>query len=200
VGSVLWKAAVSLITALAFLAPAAHAQEMDVARGTATVVDGRDTTTYKIESAAGPFGENATGLITRTFTGPGGNGLAVADVTCLAVSENYAVVIGRVRPEESVNIGYEALLVRIYDGTPELQLDGVSSGANPQSGSEITFTNCAGFLSPFPIRPITAGDFQVVDGSEPPPPPPPPPPVDCADDDDCGDDDEDDDDDDGGDG
>jgi hypothetical protein len=140
---------------------------------------------------AGPLGENATGLITRTFVGTDGNSVAIADVTCLAVQGNRAVVIGRVRPE-SVNVGYEALLVQIYDGTPELQPDGVASAANPRSGNVITFTDCPGFLPPFPFvtPPITAGDFQVVDGSVLPPPPPPPVDCDGGDDDEQGDDDD----------
>jgi hypothetical protein len=186
----------SAVLALAILAPAAQAQELDVARGTATQVNGPDTITYELEATEletpGPLGETASGFITRSFVGLDGNSLVIADVTCLAVSENRAVVIGRVRPE-SVNVGFEALLVQIFDGTPELQPDGVSSGTDPQFGGDTTFTECGAFLPPFPFntRPITAGDFQVIDGAEPPPPPPPPPPPDeCEDgDDDGGDDD-----------
>jgi hypothetical protein len=160
---------------------------MDVARGTAIQIDGRDTITYEIEAVAGPLGENASGLITRAFVGPGGDALVVADVTCLAVAGHRAALIGRVRPLESVNTTFEALLLQIYDGTPELQPDAVSSGIDPTFGGEITFTQCAAFLppAPFPTPPITAGDFQVIDGSAvPPPPPPPPPPPECEEDED----------------
>jgi hypothetical protein len=188
----------SAVLALAILVPAAQAQELDIARGTATQVDGLDTITYELEATAGPIGENASGLITRNFVGLDGTSLVIADVTCLAVSGNRAVVIGRVRPE-SVNVGFEALLVQIYDGTPELQPDGASSGTDPKFSGVTTFTECGAFLPPFPFntREITAGDFQVIDGSEPPPPPPPPPDECEEDDDDGGDDDCDDD---GGDG
>jgi hypothetical protein len=155
---------------------------MDVARGTAIVIEGRDTTTYEIEAVAGPLGENASGLVKRAFVGPGGDALVVADVTCLAVAGHRAVVIGRVRPLESVNTTFESLLLQIYDGTPELQPDAVSSGIDPTFGNAITFTECAAFLppTPFPTPPITAGDFQVIDGSAVPPPPPPPPPPGCV--------------------
>jgi hypothetical protein len=159
---------------------------MDVARGTAVQIQDRDTITYEIEAVAGPLGENASGLITRTFVGPGGNAVVVADVTCLAVAGSHAVLIGRVRPE-SVNTTFEAVLLQIFDGTPQLQPDAVSTGMDPRFGSEITFSACAAFLppNPFPTPPITTGDFQVIDGQAlPPPPPPPPPPVDCVDDED----------------
>jgi hypothetical protein len=176
------------LAGLALCAPGAYAQESDVARGTATRIVGDDpmtaeTTTYVIEAVSGPLGENAAGLITRTFTGPSGNSVIVADVTCLAVAGNRAAVIGRVRPDETVGIGAEAVLIRIYDGTLELQPDAASTAVDPRVAGEITFTGCAEFLppAPFPTQPITAGDFQVID-TEPPPPPPPPPP-DCDDDD-----------------
>ena len=187
------------LTALALTAPGAYAQQSDVARGTAVRTSGPETATYEIEASSGPIGESAAGLITRTFVGPGGNSTVVADVTCLAVDGNRAALIGRVRPEESVNVGYQAILIRIYDGTPALQPDAVATGVDPQFGSEITFTECAAFLDPFPTQPITAGDFEVVDGA--PPPPPPPPPTGCEEDDDeqgDGHDDDCDDDDDGG--
>jgi hypothetical protein len=191
------KTLASAVLALAVLAPAAQAQELDVARGTATQVDGLDTITYELEAMAGPLGQNATGLITRSFVGLDGTSLVIADVTCLAVSGNRAVVIGRVRPE-SVNVGFEALLVQIYDGTPELQPDGVHSGTDPKDSGVTTFTGCSLFLPPFPFNtpPITAGDFQVIDGMEiEEPPPPPPPPGDCDEDDDGDDGDDDGDDD-----
>jgi hypothetical protein len=190
----------SAVLALAVLAPAAQAQELDIARGTATQVSGLDTITWEIDAIAGPLGEEASGLITRTFVGLDGNSRVVAEVTCLAVAENRAAVIGRVLPPPaSENVGFEAILVQIYDGTPELQSDAVTSAANPQVGSDVTFSECGAFLPPFPFnpRPVTVGDFQVIDGSEPEPPPPPPPPDECDDDDDDGGDDDCDDDDEG---
>lgn len=179
---VAWRPLTLALAGLALAAPGAYAQELDVARGTAVRTSGPDTATYEIEASSGPIGENATGLITRTFVGPGGTSIVVADVTCLAVDGNRAALIGRVRPDESVNVGFQAILIRIYDGTPELQPDGVATGVDPQAGSEITFTECAAFLDPFATQPITAGDFQVIDAA--PPPPPPPPPTDCEEDDD----------------
>lgn len=158
---------------LALTAPGAYAQDFDAARGTAVRTSSPETTTYEIEASSGPIGESAMGLITRTFVGPGGTSIVVADVTCLAVDGNRAALIGRVRPDESVNVGFQAVLIRIYDGTPELQPDGVATGVDPQAGNEITFTDCAAFLDPFPTQPITAGDFQVIDAASPPPPPPP---------------------------
>ena len=111
-----WTTLASAVLALLVLAPAVQAQELDVARGTATQVDGLDTISYELEAteleAPGPLGENATGFITRSFVGLDGNSLVLAEVTCLAVSENRAVVIGRVLPG-SVNVGFEALLVQI---------------------------------------------------------------------------------------
>jgi hypothetical protein len=169
------------LAGLALAAPGAHAQELDVARGTAVRASEAGTSTYEIEATSGPLGERATGLITRTFVGSGGNSVAVADVTCLAVSGRRAALIGRVRPELSVNVGYQAILIRIYDGTPELQPDAVQTGVDPQFGNEITFTECAAFLDPFPTQPITAGDFQVIDAAAPPPPLPP---TGCEEDDD----------------
>jgi hypothetical protein len=184
------------LAGLALTAPGAYAQQADVARGTALRTSGPETATYEIEASSGPIGEGAAGLITRTFVGPGGNSTVVADVTCLAVDGNRAALIGRVRPEESVNVGYQAILIRIFDGTPVLQPDAVATGVDPQFGSEITFTECASFLDPFPTQPITAGDFQVIDAAAPPPPLPP---TGCeedddeqgdGDDDDCDDDDQ----------
>ena len=63
------------------------------------MVSGAETTTYEIEAVSGPVGENAAGVIKRTFVGPGGSSTAVADVTCLAVAARRAIVIGRIRPE-----------------------------------------------------------------------------------------------------
>ncbi len=148
------------LTALALTAPGAYAQQSDVARGTAVRTSGPETATYEIEASSGPIGESAAGLITRTFVGPGGNSTVVADVTCLAVDGNRAALIGRVRPEESVNVGYQAILIRIYDGTPALQPDAVATGVDPQFGSEITFTECAAFLRSVPDAADHGGRFR----------------------------------------
>jgi hypothetical protein len=111
------RTALSLALAgLVLCAPSAYAQESDVARGTATRISGAETTTYEIEAVSGPLGENAAGLITRTFTGPFATSTVVADVTCLAVEGNRAVIIGEVRT--AVGIDAQAVLIRIEDLAP----------------------------------------------------------------------------------
>ena len=56
-----------------------------------------------------------------------------------------------------MNVGYAAILIRIYDGTPDLKPDGVGTGTNPQAGSETTFTECGSFLPPHPFPMQTHG-------------------------------------------
>lgn len=167
------KALVAAVAALFLLAPSAQAQQAgDAARGSATQLLGPgETVTYELEAVAGPTG--ASGLINRSFVSPTLQSIAVADVTCVAAQGNRATVIGRIRPDESVNVGYEALLLQIYDGTPEAQVDAVLAATDPKVNGMTTFTECAQFLPPFPFTPdpITAGDFQVVDVPGGPPPP-----------------------------
>jgi hypothetical protein len=175
------KAIALTVVWLATLAPGAGAQTMDAANGIATVADGLDTITYEVNAISGPSGENASGLIVRTFASLDGTSVIVADVTCLAVAGNRAAVIGRVQNPA----GFEGLLVQIDDRTAQGLLDGVADAAGPTFNGMPTFDRCDAFLPPFPFdtRTVTAGDFQVVDAAAPPP-------------DDCDEDDDDDDDDD----
>lgn len=142
------------------------APDKDVAAGVASqVVSASETISYELDALAGASGESPSGLLKRSYVSPGFTSAAVADVTCLAVKGRHSVVIGRVRPAESTNVGYEALMLQIHDATPEGKPDGVHTGVDPQLGNEIAFYGCEAFLPPsdFPTASITTGDFSVVD-------------------------------------
>ena len=159
-----------LTTALVVTAIPAQAQtaapDKDLAAGLASqVLSATESISYEVDAVAGASGESPTGLVKRSYVSPGFQSTAVADVTCLAVKGRHTVVIGRVRPAESLNVGYQAIMLQIHDATPEGKPDGVHTGVDPQIGSDITFDGCEAFLPPadFPAAAVTTGDFNVVD-------------------------------------
>jgi hypothetical protein len=127
-----------------------------------------------VDARSGPFGENPTGTAQWSIGGPGGFGWVVG-VTCLAVSDNTAVIgfSGTHNPGFEQPLRPVAGLIRVVDG------GGLESGQDsfewaetlgPGGGAPIPGpTDCSSFPSTFDPRGIATNEFGdiVVTDSKP---------------------------------